>query len=1245
MLCLPRFNSSATRLFGNSIQRRRKLCFRLFCWLATPLAFALCLTPVAGAQSPATLSGSSPRPLITGAVDDGLRTTLRGNTHPLVRKALDQGTAPSSLPMQHMILILKRSAEQESALSALLDAQQTKGSASYHQWLAPRQFGQQFGPADSDIAAVEAWLESHGLKVDSVSNGRTAIEFSGTAGQVQDVFKTTIHSYLLNGEQHWANASDPSIPSALAPLVKGVLSLHNFPRQAQFTVAGARARAANSGAGTPLYTFTSGKSTYYAVGPTDFATIYNVLPLWKSGIDGSGQTIAIVGETDINLSDIKSFRSLFGLPANVPKIIVNGPDPGISLGDEPEAVLDVSWSGAVAKNATIELVASASTSTALGVDLSALYIVDNNLAPIMSESYGECEASLGDAGNAFYNSLWEQAAAEGITVVEAAGDGGSAGCDNFDTEATASQGLGVSGFASTPYNVAVGGTDFDQSATTAVNYWSTTNAANTEASALGYIPETTWNQSCAGLGLSGGVSQCPASSTELNIVAGSGGPSRCATGADSNKCAGYPKPSWQTGTGVPQDGVRDLPDVSLFASAGFNGSFYVICEQDFSVFGPILGFDTPCSLINQTFVGLGGTSAAAPAFAGMLAMVEQKTGSRQGNANYVLYNLAAQSGASCDSSATPANRAACVFYDITKGNDAVPCSGTLDCGFAPSSNGYGIMMDPSDPTVPAFTTTPGYDLATGLGTVNATNLVTAWSNASFSPSTTTLTSLTPTNLTHGQAVSASISVAAKNGTGTPTGSVSLMAAANGGTTAAGNLPLVNGTASGTTTLLPGGTYNVTAHYPGDGTFAASDSAPVQVTVGKESSQTTLLVEAYNLDNRTFSPASPTVAYGSIFYLRGDVANAAGAPCLPSPFLTQVPCPTGSLSFTLPGEAAATGSLALNTLGYAEDEALYGTIQSAGSYAIQAQYSGDASYNAGSPATMNLVVTPAPTAMAFLEIPDLAQQFGPDAFDYVADSGQTFHVETAVTAASVRPAPTGAVTFLENGTAVPGTVAYVTFNGTPALNGAWTYLNAELPVTIDTPGTYTFTATYPGDGNYMAAQTAYSVPVLVSDQTFEITPPIPNVTVTAGQTGTTNVTLTATDNFGGVVNVTCTLPAPMAEATCSALGAALGNNTTATATITITTTAQHTLTSKLERASPPYGFALLACVFLLFPIGFRRKLPLLILFVVLAVGFNGCGRGGGQAQQDQGTPPGTYTVTVTAASSNITRTSTFTVTVQ
>jgi subtilase family serine protease len=444
---------------------------------------------------------ATPRALITQAVDESQLTVLKGNTHPLARPQFDAGAAPGSLPMQRMLLVLKRSPEQESALRKLIDDQQDKASPDYHKWLTPEGFGKQYGPSDSDVQSVTAWLQSHGFQVASTSKGRTVIEFSGTASQVTEAFHAAIHKYVVNGEEHWANASDPSIPAALAPAVRGVLTLHNFPRHPHSTVLGTPVRSTPRGTGPlPLFTFTPPKqATYYGLGPTDFATIYNVLPLWNAGIDGTGQTIAIVGETNIHLSDIEAFRSLFGLPAKDPTIILNGPDPGVA-GDEPEAVLDVSWSGAVAKNATIDLVVSASTETALGVDLSALYIVDNNVAPVMSESYGECEAVLGNSGNAFYNALWQQAAAQGITVLISAGDSGSAVCDDFNSEAAASKGLAVSGFASTPYNVAVGGTDFDQTAATAPTYWNATNNATTGASAKSYIPETTWNDSCAGLG-------------------------------------------------------------------------------------------------------------------------------------------------------------------------------------------------------------------------------------------------------------------------------------------------------------------------------------------------------------------------------------------------------------------------------------------------------------------------------------------------------------------------------------------------------------------------------------------------------------------------------------------------------------------------------------------------------------------------------------------------------------------------
>ena len=1027
-----------------------------------------------GTSSSALSRDAVARPLITQKIDEQERMILKGNTHPLARTEFDRGPAPASLPMPRMELVLKRSPEQESALKSFLDDQQNKASPNYHKWLTPEEFGKRFGPADSDIQGVTSWLQAHGFQVGKVANGRIAVEFSGTAGQVQEAFHTAIHKYRVNGVDHWANASDPSIPSALSLAVKGVLTLHNFPRRSFLTVHGQPVRGKPGQAGAlPFYTFTFGSSTYYGLGPTDFATIYNVLPLWNAGIDGTGQTIAIVGETNIHVSDIENFRSLFGLPAKDPQIILNGEDPGVTF-DETEALLDVSWSGAVAKNATIDLVVSASTESALGVDLSALYIVDNDLAPVMSESYGICEATLGNAGNAFYNALWEQAAAEGITALVSAGDSGSAGCDNFNVESDATEGLAVSGLASTPYDVAVGGTDFNQTPATASTYWSSTNNAMTGASALSYIPETTWNDSCADAGIGG----CPGDGWDLNIVSGSGGPSSCATQDDSGNClAGYAKPAWQAGTGVPADGVRDIPDVSLFASDGFNNSFYIICEADAGIFGSQVN----CSLKNLTFVGVGGTSASSPAFAGIMALVNQKMASqglsaRQGNANYALYQLAAQNGASCDSSTVALTGNNCLFYDITQGNNSVACyEGTPNCSQT-SGGYYGVLVDPNNPGNPAWQTTAGYDLATGLGSVNAANLVNQWSSITLAASTTTLTNLSPTNITHGQAVNVSATVAPQSGSGTPTGTVALEATPNGASVGLDVFPLVNGAANGTTTLLPGGTYNVTAHYSGDASYAPSDSGAVQVTVGKETSTTSATMEVLTFPSFTVV-ASNTLAYGSPVLLRSDVTNAAGASCIPNPQETQAACPTGSVSFTMNGQTLDAGSYALNSQGYTEDQTLSAELTSLGTYTFGAQYSGDNSFNPSS-GTLTATVTRAPTTMEYFGLSGEGGIQAPTVF-----AGESFQVYASVLAYSVMQAPTGTLSILQDGAAPTGTIQIFPRDGSYSGNYStgtfsFAFLSEEETMAINTPGTYSYTAVYSGDNYYGPSQNQWPLTVTV-----------------------------------------------------------------------------------------------------------------------------------------------------------------------
>ena len=412
------------------------------------------------------------QPRIMKAVDDGQRTVLSGNVHPLAQARFDSGAAPANLPMRRMLMVLSRSAEQESVLQRLLDDQQDKASPSFHKWLTPDQFGTQFGPADADIQTVTGWLQAQGFQVTRVSKGRSIIEFSGDAGQVQQAFHTTIHKFTVDGQDHWANTSDPQIPAALAPVVAGINTLHNFPRRTFLRNSGPVTRSKETGIITvaqPLFTIPASQgcgiqsSSCYGVGPYDFATIYNVLPLWNAtpAINGAGVTIAVVGDSDVNTQDVTDFRNFFGLPAANFQVVHDGPAPGLT-GSETEADLDVQWSGAVAPGATIELVTAEDTETALGVDLAAENIIDNNLAPILSESFGVCELFLGASGNQFYNQLWQQASAQGITVLVASGDSGSAGCDDHDAQppAPAQFGLAVSGFSSTAYNLAVGGTDF-----------------------------------------------------------------------------------------------------------------------------------------------------------------------------------------------------------------------------------------------------------------------------------------------------------------------------------------------------------------------------------------------------------------------------------------------------------------------------------------------------------------------------------------------------------------------------------------------------------------------------------------------------------------------------------------------------------------------------------------------------------------------------------------------------------------
>jgi subtilase family serine protease len=928
----------------------------------------------------------------------------------------------------------------------------------------PEEFGRQFGPTDTDMHTITSWLQSHGFQVGS-TKGRTVLEFSGNAAQVSEAFHATIHKYVVKGEQHWANSSDPQIPTALTPAVAGVLSLHDFTKRAMNSFVGTYSlKTKQLQTSQPDYSFNCGSSECYGVVPYDFATIYDVLPLWTAGTNGTGQTIAIVGRTNINPQDSMTFWQTFGLTVPQNKLIVtlNGPDPGIN-GDESEANIDVQWSGAVAPQATINFVTSQTTETTDGVDLSAAYIVENNLAPVMSESYGQCELGLGTSGNQFYAALWGQAAAEGITVLLSSGDNGAAGCDN--PSGPAQFGLSVSGLASTPYNVAVGGTDFDEY-NKWTTYWNSSNDPTTQESAKGYIPETTWNDSCTNalaitLGYGKTAEQSCNNSQMISAggvtsTGGSGGVSNCIVntqGVVGSCTQGYAKPSWQSGAGVPNDSKRDLPDLSLFASNGFLGSFYLVCQTD------VTGI---CDINN--FSAFGGTSVASPAFAGIMALVNQKTGSRQGNANYILYKLATQQPTA--------------FHDVTSGTIAMPClTGSPNCTTTTGGDTYGVLS--------GYNTGTHYDVATGLGTVDANNLVTKWTSVTLLPSTTTLSNLSPTTITHGQSVNFTAAVAPQSGTGTPTGQLELEGGPTSSTDPIAAFSLTNGAITSSTALLPGGTYSVIAHYPGDSTYAKSDSAAISVTVNKENSQPQAFLVTFDSTGKIVSGNTSTAPYGSPYLLRVNVDNAAGKLC--APFATSGPtaCPSGTVSLTNNGNTLDAGTYTLNSEGYVEDL----TVQlPGGTNSIVAAYAGDESFNASS-ATNPITITKATTGVNQPQI------------NGVATAGQSESISAYVTTTSTGVAPSGTVTFYANGTALNGTIYYVPTDG--GSSGISANLLATLisdATALPVPGTYAITATYNGDSNYTTSTSAETeISVMYATPSVSVTPT--QQTVAYGATAT------------------------------------------------------------------------------------------------------------------------------------------------
>lgn len=1149
------------------------------------------------------------RARVTERVDLSRLTTLAGNTHRLAQPQFDQGAAPPDLPMNRMLLVLKRSPEQEAALQDLLNQQQINSSANFHKWLTPDQFGQQFGLADSDLQAVTSWLASFGFQSIQVAMGRNLIEFSGTAAQVQAGLHTAIHQYFVNGEYHWANASDPQIPTALASVIAGVASLHDFHAKPTIVRSGQKVAVTQGPNGKPQINLSNGTTTVHALVPADFDTIYNIN---SSTMTGSGLTIGIVAVSNINVSDVTAFRNLWGLPSNPPTVILNGPDPGDTPGSagEGEAVLDATWAGAIAPQAAIRLVVSEDTNATAGNDLSEFYIIDNNLADVMTESFSSCESQFGSQLNGFalmYSGLAEQAAAQGITYAVSSGDGGPDGCDDPSSTPATPTPDSVNILAATPFNVAVGGTMFNEGANSST-YWSANNNPTTGASALSYIPENAWNEACFTKSLT----------CQIVGLWSSGG------GASST----FSKPVWQAGVAnIPTANHRYLPDVAMNA-ADHDG--YLIC------------IDGSCP---GQFAIASGTSASVQVFGAVMALVDQKVGGRVGLANYTLYKLAAgQSYPNCNGSGSPALIPIsdnCIFNDITVGNTNIPGE-------------------------TGFTAGAAYDETTGLGSVNVTNLLNKWSTAITAGTTTTLSlnNGTAVHVTHGTSVPVGVVVSpVAPATGTPSGDVSLIA--NSATDeGVDSFTLINGSVNSTgnaTNLLPGGTYQVHAHYEGDGTFLGSDSTPpITVTVTPEASKISFGIVVISA-NGTCSTAT-TVIYGSPYVLTGDVSQVTptSTPCAPN---QQPPTPTGPVTLTDSFNGGATlpldgGTFQLNAGGYFEDQPIQ---LPAGTHSISASYGGDNSFNPSGPVSSTIMVTKAPTTAA------------------VSASQTTVSAGTAVTLtatvstqsnaiANSSQEPNGTVQFLLNGSNLGNPVAV-----TGGVNQSTMFAQATAVLTQAlATGTDVITAQYLGDSNYAASAVSGSVTVSVGQPGINVSPNCASATISVsapGMSGSCLITVAGANGFAGTVTLapaltnspanakdapTCSLGAPDQNFTAPNTITLSASSASGNATMTCATTAASGLA--LRPVRPPAGewpwagaAVSLACALLMLILQKERRwrfVPLAALLVIAGAALVSCGSSGGGGQTNPGTTTGAYTFTVTATpSAGTAQTTTVTVNVQ
>jgi subtilase family serine protease len=848
----------------------KQLCFRqlglqAFGWL--PALFL-----AAG-----VLAAQTPAPRIQAEISSAGGSTLQGSLHPLAQNQFDSGRLPSGTRLNGMSIMFSRSAAQQADLEALIAAQQDPASPLYHQWLSPEQFAARFGMAQSDIAKVEAWLEQQGFSIDSIGRSQTMIRFSGTAGQVEQAFQTQMHYYTVAGEKHFAPSTELTIPSALVPVVTAIRNLDDFrPRP---MIQRSRVRQAN-----PAFTSSVSGNVYFA--PGDIKVAYGVSSLVNAGTTGAGQSVVAVGQSSIVNSDIENFETAAGLTVKDPtQVLVPGSGtPATFSGDEGESDLDIEWSGGMAPGAAIFFVYTGSN-TNFGIYDSITYAVDEKIGNIISVSYGSCEPELSATNATALDTVFQQAATQGQSIVAASGDAGSSGCYVSPTTTNptlaAQEALAVSYPASSQYVTGVGGTEITSASDTAGNqYWEAKGSSDEITSLLAYIPEVAWNDDAAAI---------TAGATSLSATGG--GISTLYTKS----------PTWQAGVpGIPATPGRYVPDVSFYASPDLPG--YLFCTSDTSDWNT--GQTASCTSgfrdsSTQDLTVAGGTSFSTPIFAGMVAILNQDKGyvSGQGLLNPTLYSLAANS-----------TTYAAAFNDITTGNNECPSSaGSSYCSTASEGS---------------YTTGTGYDPVTGLGSVNLSALAAAWpASTSTLIGTTTTVSATTTTPASGANDTITITVASSTGSTTPTGSISL-SIDGGGTSYSSSgsvVPLTlgsGGTVTYTANFTTAGVHTLVAQYAGDTTHAAS-TGTVAITIAGSSSgkgtfalaATPLTVSQGNSGSSTIT-VTPSGGYTGTVYLTFSSSNDSALTNLCYEFTTTLSSGDGSVSVT--GTAPVTTQLTFDT---------------------------------------------------------------------------------------------------------------------------------------------------------------------------------------------------------------------------------------------------------------------------------------------------------------------------------------------